>query len=371
MTTIKTDRLYWIDWLRFLASFIVVLCHLRSSHYVEYGSLESNSKNTFIFMFFASTRLGYEAVVMFFALSGILVGGKLIEKSMSEKLIISNYFIDRFFRIYVPYVPILVLSGLVSVEKIDFKNLSINLLGLQGIFGVVFSGNNSLWTLSYEIWFYVLAGSMSSLVFLNSKKTFKSLQIIAFFIAVSLYTKLDSTFLFCFIIGSVLNFLKINTKYSRTALIYSLLFSILLAILSQLASDSISLNYDFYKQFLPTRKNATILMCFSFCVLIKSLSCSIPSNTLYCAIEKLGSNLASFSYTLYLCHLPVIYFLSSTTLFPSDKFDVVSPYSVYLFILKLIIVIFVSIVLYFAFERNTLYLKNKFKLLFTYKYNSL
>ena len=51
MTTIKTDRLYWIDWLRFFASFIVVLCHLRSSHYVEYGSLESNSKNNFILAF--------------------------------------------------------------------------------------------------------------------------------------------------------------------------------------------------------------------------------------------------------------------------------------------------------------------------------
>lgn len=173
----ESKRLFWIDWLRFLAAFSVVFSHIRGGHFVEYGMLDPGSKNIVTLLFFAASRLGHEAVVLFFALSGMLVGGKLIERAVSGNLNLSSYFIDRFFRIYVPYFPILLISGLVASKSFDTQNFFINLAGLQGVYGGVFVWNNSLWSLSYEIWFYILAGAAAS--FLLPK--FSNFNVFVFF----------------------------------------------------------------------------------------------------------------------------------------------------------------------------------------------
>lgn len=357
----ESKRLFWIDWLRFLAAFSVVFCHIRGGHFVEYGMLDPGSKNIVTFLFFAASRLGHEAVVLFFALSGMLVGGKLIERAVSGNLNLSSYFIDRFFRIYVPYFPILLISGLVASKSFDTQNFFVNLAGLQGVYGGVFVWNNSLWSLSYEIWFYILAGAAASFL-LPKTPNFKSIGfLIIFILSISIYLKLDSVYFFCFLVSSFLNLLRFSYLHRYFLLICSLVVCFLLCVISQASSESKSIELGFLKNIFPDRNTLTIIMCASFCVFIKAVSMFAPKLYFSQVVEKIGVIAASFSYTLYLGHLPAIYFLTSIGVFSSEKLNVVDFYSVIVMCCKILSVFTISYILYYLFERNTGYLKKQFK----------
>jgi peptidoglycan/LPS O-acetylase OafA/YrhL len=365
----ESKRLFWIDWLRFLAAFSVVFSHIRGGHFVEYGMLDPGSKNIVTSLFFAASRLGHEAVVLFFALSGMLVGGKLIERAVSGNLNLSSYFIDRFFRIYVPYFPILLISGLVASKSFDTQNFFINLAGLQGVYGGVFVWNNSLWSLSYEIWLYILAGAAASFLLPKFSNFNVFVFLIIFIFSISVYLKLESVYFFCFFVSSFLNLLILNYLYRYQLLICSLVVSFLLCAVSQVSSESKSIELGFLKSILPDRNTLTIILCVAFCILIKAVSMFTPKIYLLQFVEKIGVIAASFSYTLYLSHLPTIYFLTSIGVFSDEKLNIVDFYSVGVMFLKISSVFAISYTLYYLFERNTGYLKNKFKSTFFSHYS--
>src|SRR5690348_12598197 len=80
------EHLFWLDWLRFGAAFVVVMCHARGSNWVSWGKLAQSHQTRLSAVCFAVTRPGLEAVVVFFALSGFLVGGRLIERWRDSRL---------------------------------------------------------------------------------------------------------------------------------------------------------------------------------------------------------------------------------------------------------------------------------------------
>jgi len=73
--TIKTNHFFWMDWIRFLAAFMVLLVHARHSIWLDYGELNAQSKGLLTQAFFLVTRMGKESVMVFFVMSGYLVGG--------------------------------------------------------------------------------------------------------------------------------------------------------------------------------------------------------------------------------------------------------------------------------------------------------
>ncbi len=73
-------HLPWIDTLRFLAAFIVLFSHSRNDFFVPYSDLPAEMKGYGTMLFYSLGRLGHEAVIIFFVLSGFLVGGRSIER---------------------------------------------------------------------------------------------------------------------------------------------------------------------------------------------------------------------------------------------------------------------------------------------------
>ncbi|HZE20873.1 MAG TPA: hypothetical protein VE082_02380, partial [Desulfobaccales bacterium] len=65
-------RFHWLDSLRFLAALTVLLVHARDSSFVRFGSLAADQKTLLFASAYAVTRLGNEAVITFFVLSGFL-----------------------------------------------------------------------------------------------------------------------------------------------------------------------------------------------------------------------------------------------------------------------------------------------------------
>lgn len=99
----QTDRqrrhYWWIDLLRFLAAFVVMAGHARGSFLAEYSVLPQDQHTPIVFGFYFLTRLGFEAVMIFFVLSGFLVGGKAVERITEGTFRAKQYAIDRFARI--------------------------------------------------------------------------------------------------------------------------------------------------------------------------------------------------------------------------------------------------------------------------------
>lgn len=105
---------------RWGAAFLVVLSHVRHLILIDYKDIEY--KSIFIKGFYFITGLGHEAVVVFFVISGFLVGGLTVRK-WSVKLSYKDYFAARFSRIYSVLIPALLLGAGLDWIGLDWSFL--------------------------------------------------------------------------------------------------------------------------------------------------------------------------------------------------------------------------------------------------------
>lgn len=176
-----------IDFLRWFAAAVVVIAHARFPLLKGYGALTPDERPLWVQGWYFVTGYFVEAVLVFFVLSGFLVGGMVCARLARKSMDVGGYAIDRFSRLYTAFLPALLLTALLTwigmtwfdgtglydasnptfAEKgtaIDFgDNAGIgtfigNLLMLQYYFVAPFGANPPLWTLSSEFWFYAVAG---------------------------------------------------------------------------------------------------------------------------------------------------------------------------------------------------------------------
>jgi peptidoglycan/LPS O-acetylase OafA/YrhL len=155
----------YLDWLRGLAAVLVFLTHVRGGYFVKWGDLDPASQTHINLVLFFLTRLGREAVIIFFVLSGALVGGQALIDYQNRRYSFRRYAAARLARLYVVIAPALLLTALFDFmhnawnpAKDGLTSLLVNLVFLQEIYGPPYGSNYPLWSLSYEWWFYVLFG---------------------------------------------------------------------------------------------------------------------------------------------------------------------------------------------------------------------
>src|SRR5215813_3058612 len=68
----------YLDALRGIAALTVFLTHVRGSFFVKWSDLDAASQGPLNYALFVLTRLGRESVIIFFVLSGYLVGGQAL-----------------------------------------------------------------------------------------------------------------------------------------------------------------------------------------------------------------------------------------------------------------------------------------------------
>ena len=346
----SSRHFYWLDWMRFTAAFLVVACHARGGNWVEWGRLDSMYQTKMAYVFFALTRDGFECVIVFFALSGFLVGGKVLDRVGSDNFNAMSYAVDRISRIWMPLIPALLLTAAIGWflgNSMSVWGFLGNLLGLQGILCGNFGGNDPLWSLSYEIWFYILAGCMA--VAINPRSPNKIWAYFGVTIGVLVFTRLEAALLFCWILGA-LSFSQINIKKYGKATIAGCLLVIAGFVLSQLKSETGSLDKRAFMQFLPSRSVATLILSAGLALVMPALTQLRPSSSLAAAFERLGSRLVAFSYTLYLTHFPLIELWKH---FIPNRHATINLPSILLFFAEIASCLLVAWILYLPFERKT------------------
>jgi peptidoglycan/LPS O-acetylase OafA/YrhL len=113
---------------------------------------------------FLLTRIGDEAVMVFFVLSGFLVGGQVIRHLREGRFDLMSYTADRATRIFVPLVPACILTAVLirflTSQSPGIAAVLLNMVGLNGVLVETLQFNAPLWSLAYEIWFCVIAGAV-------------------------------------------------------------------------------------------------------------------------------------------------------------------------------------------------------------------
>ncbi len=177
----------FLDLTRWVSAGIVFLGHLRGPLFSNYESLAAADRGLLVNVWFLVTGWFGEAVIVFFVLSGYLVGGLACAKSAVGRFEPIDYVIDRATRIFLPFLPALILTALCDALGMTFFGdvglynhtqpqihakintdafatyftLDIflkNVLMLQTIASPPFGSNQPLWTISLEFWFYVTFG---------------------------------------------------------------------------------------------------------------------------------------------------------------------------------------------------------------------
>ncbi len=187
-----------LDALRTVAALLVVFGHTRNWFFLPISSVAS--PGVLLKLFWFVTVLEHEAVVIFFVLSGFLVGGNMMHKMRGGCFKLKDYLIARFARIYIVYFPALLLTFVTSwlgqtflsdpgqesirplfsgTETMTSYRILCHVAGVQGLFCEAWSENPALWSLGYEWTLYLLAPIILGLVMRAHR--FRGIAMVALF----------------------------------------------------------------------------------------------------------------------------------------------------------------------------------------------
>jgi len=300
-------------------------------------------------VFYFITRLGHVAVLVFFVLSGFLVGGKSIIRIREHKFDIKSYALDRSVRIFLPLIGSLLFIipiYLICDIKINMLQWLGNLLQLQGIFVAPVTG--PLWSLSYEAWFYILFGATGVILSTYARGWGTLISCVILFICAFVFTKLNASYLLIWVSGAIA-YLFIPIKPNKIVVALAIFMSFAFLALLQLSYSSRYLVSTGYSQ-------EVLELCFSLCfsILVCMIVCIRPDHKVTIAINRMSVRLAAFSYTLYLTHYPLMVLFSHFGLQKSKHLDF---YSVSMFLCAVTLSIVVAYTVYWIFEKRTQPLK--------------
>ena len=309
--------------------------------------------NTASFTF--GSTLGGVAVLLFFALSGLLICYSLLNKIENKQYRFRNFLVDRFSRIYSGLLPALLLTA-VFVLAIYFTNQSYfaslctmqstpsllnfgmtlvmlarfpaSQFGLSLPFPVVtpFGFNGILWTLVVEWWVYMFFGwfAIGSLGLMGKRERHKLYWVLFFAVAASLSLVMVtlfqeySSFIIVWFVGALM-MLAIKSSSVNNKLSSGVTRKILGGVL--LFFSAITL-LDIYITFVWTRQYYDVFLgiLLSMCIFLSVLLLNGKNSE---ALSKLILNKkfvssvtigAGFSYTLFLTHYPIVVFLNGLNL---------------------------------------------------------
>lgn len=358
----------FLDFVRWLAALLVVLGHVRLLWCAEYANIQN--KSFLIKIFYFLTGFGSEAVMVFFVLSGFLVGGGALRKWRVGKYSASDYFISRFSRIYTVLLPALVCGGILDwfglqyfngtgiytnspayhtpllnfyiANNLDWATFLANLANLQGILTSHFGSNGPLWSLAYEWWYYCLFGLI--LEAFSKKSADPILWVFASAALLALTALPAKLLLYMLVWGTGAWAATLDPQRFKFSPLAGCVLFVSLLIGSRLFHILLDGYVDHFAGSMFIRFVPNLLLAAGFSLLIIALR-----NRSYTAIRSLAFHklMADFSYTVYLMHVPLLVLIAA--ILSSNygvPFSVEPTFDVFLFLAVILLLIYVALYLF-------------------------
>lgn len=334
----------YIDLLRGLSAFLVLYGHI----FLVFSIKDFNEILTFF------SYYGFQAVLVFFVISGFLVTKSFMNNLNNKYKNLSDYYIDRIFRIHVVLIPALLFTLCIDnitllfdpaneliLRRLTIENFFGNIFLLQEIYFERYGSNGPLWSLAYEFWYYVLFPSLYVIFFSFRKK----IKIVSLIIVMILFYILPISLLKYFsiwLLGAFINFIPkvIFKNFWIPFTLFSLMF-----IYSSEYFDLKYINFVYY-----------FIMSSFLALSFNSLN-NKNTKKLNNSYIKISNFFSNFSYSTYIIHYPILILLSSITIKVTNS-------SLQILIICLVCIYLISYMFYLLTEKNTNKLKKYFYLYF-------
>lgn len=339
---LEEKRLTWteihLDALRALAALIVVIGHARGLFFsasftggpVAQIAIQSTAAETVPQTAWIPTApsitIGHAAVMIFFVLSGYLVGGSVLKSIASGTWSWRIYLTKRLVRLWLVLIPAVIIG--LCIDSIgyhflawpdslyscppgqeyalnwyftganDIKTALGNILFLQGLLVPLAGTNLALWSLSLEFWYYLLF-PMIVLAARSDTPMMARMLCALGIVGILLLIGLHGSYLFLiWVLGAAVSIVprRIPVRLAPWAV---LIAAGLLACFSA-AAKKLALNYH----------AGEMLVALASALLVYAIRChaTIGIRSIYSGASHFFSKI---SYTLYLTHLPFVIFLTN------------------------------------------------------------
>ncbi|EDM29042.1 hypothetical protein LNTAR_14537 [Lentisphaera araneosa HTCC2155] len=357
------------DAFRWVAALVVLLCHARSMFYGSYSDIENPT--ILDTTFYIITLFWHQAVIIFFVLSGYFIGSSVLASVTEGKFNWTTYLINRMSRLYIVLIPILLITALLD-------HLGMNLWGIENYFGaenrlsiihwitsllmiqpqhiMPYGTNTPLWSLSYEFWYYLL---FPVIVLALDRKQNKRHRVIMFVILIPLLLFMEIRMASYFIIWSIgvaVAVLPLPKQWLRIRWQYPLIgFCTLLVfvLIRGLERTIIPVKDFWYIQLITDMILSIVFAGFMYSTKVKAYlkpKAQFP-------LIGFHNKMASFSYTLYLIHNPILVFIYAGFLFNDGLKLEGGLFDLMKFLGLMVFVMFIAYFFSLLTECNTPYLR--------------
>ncbi len=291
--------------LRGVAALQVAAAHLRAEFFPGLRGLEDPALWYQGLAFL--TGFAHQAVLVFFLISGWLVGGSFLNKR-GQPGAVRLYAIDRITRLWTVLIPTFALilafgivTGTLDPRSVDLARTNDhsalvfagNLVGLQTILVPNFGGNFPLWSLANESWYYLMF-PLLVLSFIGRRRVAAAAALILL------------TVLLPFEMVLYFSIWLLGAAFSRVRFVCgNLLRAALLAVLVTLSVyfRLTGSNGDL----VPASYFQDLLLSVLFLVFLSSTIVKPVADPRWIApLRRCASTLSNFSFTLYVVHVPVL-----------------------------------------------------------------
>jgi peptidoglycan/LPS O-acetylase OafA/YrhL len=266
------------------------------------------------------TAFSHQAVIVFFVISGFLIGGDLLQKRSRTEPFLRDYMISRFSRIYIVMAPALLYgfaldrvgrglfphSGIYDAPFFEGVynpvNMAWALLQQQSIWATQAGTNGPLWSLACEMWYYVtfpllllpFSGAYSA--------TFRRAAFCVGAFAVMMMSLPKSFFLFGYGVWALGAFMRVAPRRLIKSLPASLALFLATATIVRLAARGpLVETHPFVSTLADVATSAT------FANLLLTLRFA-GEGGLFAKLSAVHTRFSDFSYSLYATHAPLVFF---------------------------------------------------------------
>jgi len=309
--------------------------------------------------------IGNEAVMIFFVLSGFLVGGSVLRAFHKRNWSWRDYLIKRLTRLWVVLIPALLLGlcmdrvglrlfgadsiyasppGQLIVQGSVVDRLALpvflgNLFFTQGILVPLFGVNESLWSLAYEFWYYILFPLLGILLLSRSRPLSRVLALAAF-LAIAWFVGRHILSLFpVWMLGAAVAWLPLRLSRAAAGRLALAIAAVLLLAMPLMRRAPIPM---YLAQWVIALLSGGLIYG------IKHLDMKRRPD-IYSAASGFFSRI---SYTLYLVHLPLAVFFCALMNHPW-RIWAKTPANLAIWLAMNLVLIAITFVLYRLFEART------------------
>ncbi len=161
----------FLDTARWVAALAVLIGH--AGVMINFHDIMVAPHGAGVYAWWFLAAFWHPAVVVFFVISGFLVGGSALRRLRQPAPMLRDFYIDRISRIYIVFLPALALGAMIDslgrtlfpnaglydapymAASFDIRWLFTALAQQQSLWAPQFGSNGPLWSLAFEFWYYV------------------------------------------------------------------------------------------------------------------------------------------------------------------------------------------------------------------------